>query len=315
MTSLDLIPLGTASAVPTRERHPSAMALVRKGRVLLFDCGEGAQMRLIQAKLSPMRIDAVFITHLHGDHFFGLMGLVSTLSMMHREEPLTIVSPLGLQDLFARMPGLELDRLPFQLEFLELPDTFRDEVVFETEEYFVEARPLEHRTPTAGYRFEERPKPGHLDVGRARELGVNDYAHYRALKRGESVELSGGRSVRPEDVVGPEQEGRSFAYITDTRPCQDGRVLARSADLVYHDATFTDEHLDRAVETAHATAREAAEVARDAGAHKLLIGHFSARHTDPFGLLAEARAVFKNTEVAEELKRYALGGEAESARS
>ncbi len=306
MTEIQIVPLGTASALPTRERHPSSTALVRNGRILLFDCGEGAQIRLIDAGLKPPRIDAVFITHLHGDHFFGLMGLVSTLSMMNRTEPLTIVSPTGLQDLFERMPGIELEWLSFPLEFTGLSDGFQKDVVFEADEFRVEARPLDHRTPTAGYRFEEHAKPGHLDVERARSLGVTDYQHFRALKRGEVVRLSDGREVNPEEVLGPEQAGRIFAYVTDTRPCETGVVLARDADLVYHDATFTDAHHERAVETAHSTAREAADVALKAGAQKLLIGHFSARHTDPSGLLHEAREVFKNTEVAEELKRYSL---------
>lgn len=306
MTEVEIVPLGTASALPTRTRHPSSIALVREGRILLFDCGEGAQMRLIDAGLKPTRIDAVFITHLHGDHYFGLMGLISTLSMMDRENLLTIVAPAGLPELFDVLPGVDLEWLSFPVEFVELDGAFRKEVVFETDEFHVEARPLEHRTLTAGYRFEERPRPGHLDAERAKALGVSDYAHFRALKRGDRVRLPGGREIDPSEVVGPEQPGRSFAYVTDTRPCENGRILARNADLVYHDATFMEAFRSRAVETAHATAAEAATVARNAGAKKLLIGHFSARHADPSGLLREAREVFKNTEVAEELKRYAL---------
>lgn len=282
------------------------MALQRKGRILLFDCGEGTQMRLIEAGLRPTRIDAVFITHLHGDHFFGLMGLVSSLSLLDRQDPMTIVGPTGLAAVFEMMPGIEPQWLPFELEFVELPDTLEKEVVYQTDEFWVEARPIEHRTFTAGYRFEERPNPGHLDVEKARALGVTDYMHYRALKRGEAVTLPDGRTVQPDEVVGPEQKGRSFAYVTDTRPCETGSILARGADLVYHDATFTDEHAERAVETAHSTVREAAEVARKARASRLLIGHFSARHTDASKLLDEAREAFKNTDVAEELKRYAL---------
>lgn len=301
-----IVPLGTASAVPTRDRHPSATALFHQGRLLLFDCGEGTQIRLVAAGLRPTRIEAIFITHLHGDHYFGLMGLVSTLSMLGRRAPLTVVSPAGLAPLFDVMPGIEPERLTFPLEFVQLPDGFRQAIVYESDSFVVEARPLEHRTPTAGFRFQERPRPGNLDVERARALGVSDYTQYRRLKAGESVTLEDGRVVRPEDVVGPEKEGASFAYVTDTRPCEGGKILSRQADLLYHDATFTREHQARAEETGHSTAGEAAEIARQAGARRLLIGHISARHSDPAGLLAEARAVFKNTEVAEELKRYAL---------
>lgn len=306
MTPIEIIPLGTASAIPTRERHPSALALVRKGRILLFDCGEGTQMRLMKAGLRPTRIDVVFITHLHGDHFFGLMGLLSTLSLMDRVDPLTVVAPVGLADLIYAMPGLDVERFGFDLAFIEFSEALQKERVYEDEEVWVEARSIEHRTLTAGYRFEEKPKPGHLDVDRARALGVTEYAHFRALKKGEDVALEDGGTVTPEEVIGPERRGRSFAYVTDTRPCENGWVLARDADLIYHEATFAEEFRDRAVETAHSTAREAAEVARRAGAKRLLIGHFSARYTNAGALLGEAQTVFQNTEVAEELKRYSL---------
>lgn len=303
--SIDIVPLGTASAIPTRERNPSALALVRKGRILLFDCGEGTQLRLLEAGLKPTRIDAIFITHLHGDHFFGLMGLLSTLSLMDRTEPLTIVAPVGLYSVLCDVPGLNVEGLGFDVGFRELPDTLQHEVVFENPGYTVEARPIEHRTFSAGYRFEEHRRPGHLDPERARNLGVTAHADFRALKRGEEVRVN-GRVVLPEEVVGPERPGQSFAYVTDTRPCENGRVLARGVDLLYHDATFTETFHARAVETAHSTASEAADVARRAGAKRLLLGHFSARYTDASPLLEEAQSVFQNTEVAEELKRYLL---------
>lgn len=305
MVATDVIPLGTASAIPTRERHPSATALVRKGRVLLFDCGEGTQMRFMKAGLKITRIDAVFITHFHGDHFFGLPGLISSLSLLNRTDPLTVVGPSGILRAISSLPGLDLDWLPFPVDFVELHDAFKKEIVFQTDELFVESRPIDHRTFTAGYRFEERARPGRLDAQRARELGVTNVRHFGELKAGRSVDVD-GKTVSPDMVLGPERPGRSFAYVSDTRPCEEGRVLARSADLVYHEATFTEKHAGRAVETGHSTAREAAEVARESGAKRLLIGHFSARHSDASGLLEEAREVFKNTEVAEELKRYAL---------
>ena len=303
MVDIHVIPLGTASAIPTRERHPSATALMRSGRVLLFDCGEGTQMRFMQAGLKITRIDAVFITHFHGDHFFGLPGLISSLSLLNRTEHLTVVGPTGIGHAIASLPGLDLDTISFPIDFVELHDAFEKEIVFETDEFSVESRPIEHRTFTAGFRFEERSSPGSLNVERANELGVTDYRHFRELKGGKSVQVN-GRQVTPEMVLGPEKKGRAFAYISDSRPCEGGRILARSADLVYHEATFTEKHAARAVETGHSTAREAAEIAQSAGARRLLIGHFSARHDDATGLLDEARAVFKNTEVAEELKRY-----------
>lgn len=303
--TIEFIPLGTASAIPSRDRHPSASVLVREGRLFLFDCGEGTQMRLMEAGLAPTRIEAVFITHLHGDHFFGLMGLLSTLSLMDRAEPLTIVAPVGLAHAVAQMPGLNMDWLGFEIDFVELADTLDKRVVFRDEAFFVEVRPIEHRTFTVGYRFEENAMPGHLDPDEARRLGVTDYADFRALKRGESVNVS-GRTVHPDEVVGPERPGRVLAYVTDTQPCENGRVLARNADLLYHEATFGEAHAKRARETAHSTARQAAGIAASAGAKRLLIGHFSARYDDPAELMREAQRVFKNTEVAEELKRYSI---------
>lgn len=303
---MDVVPLGTASAIPTRERHLSAMALWRQGRVLLFDCGEGTQFRLIASGLNRSRIDAVFITHFHGDHFYGLMGLLSTLALLGREEPMTIVGPAGIEAALSDVPGLNPSWLSFPMAFVELDEGFAHAVVLETPEYVVTARPIEHRIFTAGYRFEEKARPGSLDVEKARALGVTDFRYYPRLKAGEAITLPDGRVVRPEEVVGPPKPGASFAYVSDTRPCESGRLLAEGVDLLYHEATFGSEYQENAIETAHSTAAEAAQIARDAGARRLLIGHFSARYTDPAPLVAEARAVFQNTEAAEELKRYTL---------
>lgn len=302
----DIIPLGTASAIPSKDRHLSATALEREGRVLLFDCGEGTQMRLLAAGLKHMRIEAVFITHLHGDHFFGLMGLLSTLALLGREAPMTVVGPEGIGGLVCGMPGLKQAHLPYALTFVELAEDFTHAVVFEDDDVTVEARPLAHRVFTAGYRYAEKPRPGSLDVEQARALGVTDYRHYRALKAGEAVTLADGRTVAPEAVVGPPKPGGTFAYVFDTRPCVGGRLLARDVDLLYHEATFTDDLQERALDTGHATATEAAEVARDAGARRLLVGHFSARYTDPARIVTEAQRTFQNTEAAEELRRYPL---------
>lgn len=301
-----VIPLGTASAIPTRQRHLSAMALVRDGRILLFDCGEGTQIRMIHAGVKHMRIEAIFITHFHGDHFFGLFGLLSTLALLKRSHPLTVVGPLGIADLVRRLPGLSEAWLPFAVEYVELSDTLVHEVVYDTTEFTVTARPVEHRTFTAGFRYEEKPRPGTLNVELARALGVTDPLQYRHLKQGRTVR-AGGREVRAEDVMGPARRGCTFSYVTDTRPCEGGVMLARDADLLYHEATFGENLAQRAIDTGHTTAAEAARVARDAGATRLLIGHFSARYKDVSSLLGEARAVFPATEAAEELRQYAIG--------
>jgi len=301
-----IVPLGTASAIPAHGRHLSACALERKGRLWLFDCGEGTQYQLLRAGLKRSRIDGIFISHFHGDHLYGLMGLISTMALLRREEPMTIVAPRGIQSILGAMPGAEPDLLPFEINFVELDEGFGRSVVLEDGEFTVTARPLEHRTFAIGFRFEEHTRPGHLHPEQARTLGVTDYADFRRLKDGQPVTLDDGTAVEPEQVLGPERLGIAVAYVPDTRPCEGGRLLARGADLLYHEATFGEDLQQRAIETGHSTAHEAAEVARDAEARRLLLGHFSARYEDPAPLVEEARTLFPDAEAAVELTRYEL---------
>ena len=300
----EIIPLGIASAVPTRHRHLSAVALFRQGRMLLFDCGEGTQFQLLKSGLNRTHIDAILITHFHGDHYLGLMGLVSTMAMLNRTDPLCIIGPGGIADMMVALPGLKNKWLTFSIEYVEIEESFTKRIVLDTPEYFVEARPLEHRIFSIGYRFQEKARPGHLNVDIARKLGVTEYTHFRQLKAGKPVGLAGGRVVDPAEVIGPKHPGVSFAYITDTRPCENSVLLARNVDLLYHEATFTSDLIKQAKETGHSTAQEAAQIAGKAGASRLLLGHFSARYKDPMPLIQEAQLTFKNTEAAEELKRY-----------
>lgn len=302
----EVIPLGTASALPTEDRHLSAMALERKGRVLLFDCGEGTQYRLLEAGLRRTRVDAIFITHLHGDHCYGLPGLLSTMALQQRAHPVTLVLPEGGRAFLEALPGDAPGDLPFSLEVVEGGPEMTGATVYETDEFVVTARPLEHRGFAMGFRFEEHVRPGRFDPEHARALGVPEGPLFGRLQAGESVMTDDGTTVHPEQVLGPPRPGIVVAYVTDTRPCDGGRALASGADLLYHEATFTDALRDRAIETGHTTAREAAEVARDAGVERLLLGHLSARYHDPTPLETEAQSVFPNTEVAEELSRYEL---------
>jgi ribonuclease Z len=303
-----VIPLGTAGAIPTRERHLSAMAVERKGRVMLFDCGEGAQYRLLHAGLNRARVDAVFITHLHGDHLYGLPGLAATIGQLQRTEPMTVVGPVGLQRFLSAAAGVSAQEIPYGLEIVEVDPGAMDgaQTVLEADEWTVEARPLKHRVPAVGYRLEERPRKGRFDPERARELGVTDPRDFGRLHDGETVTTADGATVRPEQVVGPERPGISLAYCTDTRPCDGARRLGGGASLLVHEATFLHELLDQAKKTGHSTAREAAEIARDAGAERLLLTHLSARYEDAAPLVEEARTIFPNTDAAEELRRYTL---------
>lgn len=301
---LEVVPLGTGSAIPTRHRGLSGTAVRREGRLFLFDCGEGTQFRLLAAGLNRARLDAVFVTHLHGDHFFGLPGLLTSLSLLDRMQPLTVAGPAGIERAITGLPGLAPDALSFPVDWVELAEGFDHAVVYESAALTVEARPLDHRVFAAGYRLQERTRPGRLDAGAARAAGVTEGRQLARLKRREPVTLGDGTVVRPEGLVGPERPGASFAYCLDTRPCEGARRLAEGATLLLHEATFTEAHRAQAEQTAHSTARDAAETARAAGAERLLLTHFSARYADPAPLVEEARAVFPNTDAAEELRRY-----------
>lgn len=301
----DVVPLGTGSALPTKSRHLSGTAVRRDGRVILFDCGEGTQLQMQRAGLGRGRLDAVCITHLHGDHLYGLPGLMTTLGLLGRTDPLVVVGPEALQAVLAAMPGL--DRLPFEVRHVGLADGFGHAVVYEDEHVTVEARPIEHRIFCAGYRYAEKARAGHIDGDAARAAGLTASDHFEAVKRGEAVVLADGTRVPPDGLVGPERAGAVFAYVLDTVPCDGGRLLAHGADLLLHEATFGDAFAERAAEVAHSTARQAAEVARDAGARRLLITHFSARYSDVQGLVDEAREVFPATDAAVELETYTVG--------
>lgn len=301
-----IIPLGTASAIPTPNRHLPATLLSRNGRFLLFDCGEGTQHTLLRNGFKLSRLDAVFITHLHGDHVYGLPGLLSTLAFMQREEPLTVVGPKGVRKLAeASLRASNDSDTPYPLRFVEVEEDIEKQVVFEEEDFLVCCRPLVHRTPVLGFRFQEKERPGKVNAERAHELGIEG-SQFGLLQDGMAVVMDNGRVVRPDDVIGPPRPGLSFVYCTDTRPCSSAIYLGHRADLLMYEATFERDLFALAGETGHSTSREAALVAAQAGARRLLLTHFSARYTDPSLLVQQAREVFPNTEAAVELKTYAL---------
>ena len=299
----EVVPLGVGSALPTQTRHLSATLVRREGRSVLFDCGEGTQLQLVRGGLTRGTLDAVCVTHLHGDHLYGLPGLVTTLAMLERESPLTVVGPQGVRAMMEAVPGVRSDgSLP--VRYVELAEGDAPGVVFEDDAVTVEARPIDHRVPCWGYRYQEKTRPGSLDGEGARAAGITEGDQFEALKRGDDVTLADGTVVRSADLLGPPRPGGAFAYVLDTMPCDGGRQLAGNVDLLMHEATFEDRHAERAHEVGHSTARQAAEVARDAGAGRLLLTHFSARYDSPKGLVDEAREVFPETEAAEELRRY-----------
>jgi len=297
-----LVPLGVASATPTATRHLSSLAVWREGSVFLFDCGEGAQMRMLQAGIKRSKIKYIFITHFDYDHFTGLIGLLSTLQLQRREQPLTLIGPKGLKeyvDWNFKFIGVEL---MFPVEFIEVEEDFEHQVVVDEEEFFIEARPLKHSRFCIGYRMQERDKPGKVDGVKAAELGITKDQDFKDLKAGKDIALEDGTLVLAADIVGEPIKGESFAYVTDTVYCENSVLLAKGVNILYHEATFSDALAEKAAENFHSTAKDAARVAKEAGVEHLIISHFSARYTNPFVLLREAKEDFENTWMATELR-------------
>lgn len=302
---MKIIPLGTSSGRPTTARNVSALAVVGEGEWWLFDCGEATQMQVVRAGLSFHRLAGIFITHLHGDHFNGLPGLLSTMALEQRQKDLVLAGPPGMSHYLDTLGRLRILYYNYPVEVQELgPDRFRREaevVVCESERHTVVARQLDHRIYAIGYRLSERPRPGRFNLERAQELGIPSGPLYGQLQRGQAVTLADGRVIEPGEVVGPPRRGQAVAYCLDTRPCANAVELGREADCLVYEATYTKELVEEARAYGHSTAEQAAETAREAGAKKLLITHFSSRYPDARPLLEEARSVFPATVMAEDL--------------
>jgi ribonuclease Z len=266
--------LGTSGAVPTTQRNPSAIHVEREGDRLLFDCGEGTQRQMMRYG-AGFDIDHVFLTHLHGDHVLGLPGLAQTWDFNDRDAPLSIHAPAGTRQRVEQLVGATGERpsYPVRVHQLEPGD-----VALDREEYEVRAFDVDHRTNAVGYAIVEDERKGRFDRQKAEEeFGLPPGPEYSKLHDGESVEHE-GQVIEPSDVVGDPRPGRTIVYTGDTRPCNGVREAAEGADLLIHDSMFDDERRERAVETAHSTAREAAEVARDAGVTRLALTHISSRY-------------------------------------
>jgi ribonuclease Z len=281
--------LGTGGAVPTTERSPPAIAVNRDGDQLLFDCAEGTQRQMMRHG-TGFGISHLFVTHTHGDHIYGIPGLLDTLDFNDRERALTIHVPPGEKGSLRAFIDAAGARPSFPLRINEVRD---GTVALRREEYEVRAFRVEHRTSAVGYALVEDDRKGRFDRETAEELGVPVGPKFSRLHEGESVELDDGRVIDPEQVVGDPRPGRKIVYTGDTRPIDRTIEIAEAADLLIHDATFADDRADRAKKTAHATAREAASVARRADVDRLALLHVSSRYTgDVSAHLGEAREAF-----------------------
>jgi len=291
---LSITLLGTGAACPSVERNVAALALAREGETLLFDCGEGTQRQMMRYGTS-FAFREIFFTHYHADHMLGVTGLMRTMGLQDRTAGVTLYGPRGAGRLLGAAIGLGIERNRFPIDIVELQAGDR----IRRDEYDILVFPTDHRADTVGYALAEHTRLGRFNPERARELGVPEGPLWGRLHRGESVELPDGRRVGPAEMVGEPRRGRTVVYTGDTRPSLAVVEAARGADLLVHDSTFGEEERERAIETGHSTAAQAAEVAREAGVRQLVLTHISPRYTrDAPELLAEAKAVFPDSIVA-----------------
>jgi ribonuclease Z len=289
---LDVVFLGTAASMPTAQRSPAALLVRRGSERLLLDCGEGTQRQLQRSSIGLPDLQEIFLTHYHADHFLGLPGMLKTFALRGRDEtPLTVYGPAGLRDLFARLRPF-LGRLPYELSLVELEPG----ETIERGEYVIEPFAVEHGLAALGYALVEEERPGRFDVDAADALGVPAGPARGQLQAGEELTLSDGRVITPAEVLGEARTGRKIVITGDTAPSVLVVQAAHGADLLVHEASFLGEEAERARETMHSTAVDAAETARLAGVRLLALTHVSPRYFGP-ELEAEACDVFPETVV------------------
>jgi ribonuclease Z len=287
---LDVVFLGTSASAPTARRGTASLLVRRGGDRLLFDCGEGTQRQLLRSALGLVDLEEIYITHFHADHYLGLPGMLKTFSLRMRDVPLTVYGPPGLRDLFGALARI-VGKVTYPLELVEV----RQGDLLRRDGYQICVFAVDHGgVPAVGYALVEDERPGRFDDAKADAIGVPFGPERGLLQRGESVTLADGRVVQPGELVGEPRPGRTVVYTGDTRPADAVPVLFRGADLLIHEATFGEDERERALDTGHSTAREAAEIARDAGVSMLAITHVSPRYLASH-LVAEAQEIFAAT--------------------
>lgn len=290
--------LGCGSALPTLKHNASSQIVELRGKAFMIDCGEGTQMQLRRSRIHFAKINAILISHLHGDHCFGLLGLLSTFGMLGRTSKLKVYAPMSYELLFKQQVEFFMQGLEYEIEFVPV-DTEKHEVIYEDKSLTVESIPLCHRMPCCGYLFREKPTLPHIrrDMIDYYEIPISQINN---IKNGADWTAPDGDVIPNERLVEPADPVRSYAYCSDTKYLPKLYKLVEGVSVLYHESTYTVEHQDRAKLYYHSTAEQAAMVARDAHVGKLLLGHYSARYNDEDVLLKEAKHVFENSYLSKE---------------
>lgn len=301
--SLRLTILGCHSATPRTLAHTSSQYLEMNNDCFLIDCGEGTQRQLRKYKIKFSRIKHVFISHLHGDHFFGLIGLISTFSLLNREKELHIYGPKGIKEIITLQLKLSKSWVDYPLYFTELTGK-SSEIILDNEKVEVSTIPLKHRIYTNGFLFREKKQPRKLNKEKINEFKEIDICDYQNLKNGKDFKMESGRIIKNSTLTYDPPEPISYAYCSDTEYSESIIPLVHKVDLLYHESTFLEEHQELAKKTKHSTALEAGKIANKARVKKLLLGHYSSRYKDLELFLKEAHSIFENTELAEAGKQF-----------
>ncbi|MBU2951177.1 ribonuclease Z [Tamlana agarivorans] len=294
--------LGCYSATPRTLNNTTSQVLEINNHMFLIDCGEGTQVQLRKHKIKFNRIKHIFISHLHGDHFFGLVGLISTFRLLTRETDLHVYGPKGIKDIVVLQMKLADSWTNYNLYFHELTSD-KSELIFEDDKVEVHTIPLNHRIYTNGYLFKEKEGDRKLDVYAAEEANIN-VAYYRKLVQGFDVENEDGVLIDYKKVTKPGTKPLSYAFCSDTMYKEDIVPIIKNTDVLYHESTFLDQHEDLAVKTKHSTAKQAAQIAKQANIGTLILGHYSTRYDNITVFKKEAKQVFSNVKLAEDGKTF-----------
>lgn len=299
--------LGTGAGLPAKLRNVTSIALKlleERGAIWLFDAGEATQHQILHTSIKPRRIEKIFITHLHGDHIYGLPGLLSSRSFQGGESEVTVYGPKGLREYIRTSLSISQSYLKYSLKIIEIEEG----IVFEDGQFLVEVLPLDHGIPSYGYRIVEKDKPGTLLADKLMEAGVQPGPLFRKIKNGETIILEDGRTLHPNDFLGPDKPGRIIAILGDTRYCQNAIHLAKNADLLVHEATFSKGEESLAFDYFHSTTYQAAKIAKLAECKQLCLTHISSRYDRNAWqeLVDEAKEIFANTDIAEDFKEISV---------